>query len=173
MLNSKAAPSKTSNVLKKMNHMLYTVFLFQAIICFTFAGANIIWTDNNASDHFYLDLSDNPGFGTYAIQVLVFFVAYSHMIPISLYVALEIVKLALAYLLRQDLDMYYEEDDKAAICRTSDLIEELGQVEFIFSDKTGTLTCNVMDFKKCTINGNVYGEGDRPIGASYYGVGLD
>jgi len=69
--------------------------------------------------------------------------------------------------------MYYEEDDKPAACRTSDLIEELGQVEFIFSDKTGTLTCNVMDFKKCSINGKVYGDGDRPKGASYYGVGLD
>jgi phospholipid-transporting ATPase len=62
------------------------------------------------------------------------------MIPISLYVALEIVKLALAYLLKNDVEMYYEPDDKPAACRTSDLIEELGQVEFIFSDKTGTLT---------------------------------
>jgi phospholipid-transporting ATPase len=70
------------------------------------------------------------------------------MIPISLYVALEIVKLALAYLVASDVEMYYAEDDKPAMCRTSDLIEELGQVEFIFSDKTGTLTCNVMDFKK-------------------------
>jgi phospholipid-transporting ATPase len=53
------------------------------------------------------------------------------------------------------------------------LIEELGQVEFIFSDKTGTLTCNVMDFKKWSINGKVYGEGDRPIDATYQGIGLD
>jgi phospholipid-transporting ATPase len=48
------------------------------------------------------------------------------MIPISLYVALEIVKLALAYLVASDIEMYYEEDDKPAACRTSDLIEELG-----------------------------------------------
>jgi phospholipid-transporting ATPase len=95
------------------------------------------------------------------------------MIPISLYVALEIVKLSLAYLLANDIEMYFEEDDKRAVCRTSDLIEELGQVEFIFSDKTGTLTCNVMDFKKCSINGKVYGEGDRPKDAEYRSIGLD
>jgi phospholipid-transporting ATPase len=43
MLNSKEAPSKTSNVLLRMNKMLYTVFLFQAMICFVFAGASLMW----------------------------------------------------------------------------------------------------------------------------------
>jgi magnesium-transporting ATPase (P-type) len=46
-------------------------------------------------------------------------------------------------------------------------------VEFIFSDKTGTLTCNIMDFKKCSINGKVYGEGDRAKTETGYGIGLD
>lgn len=72
-------------------------------------------------------------------------VAYSHLIPISLYVAMEVVKLCLAYLIGQDLQMYYEPNDVPAVCRVSDLIEELGQVEFIFSDKTGTLTSNCME----------------------------
>ncbi|MEE4247346.1 MAG: hypothetical protein V2I33_18205 [Kangiellaceae bacterium] len=126
MLNSKDAPSKTSNVLRKMNHMLYTVFIFQAMICIFFAIATIIWLRDNADEHFYLEAETDPGFGFYCVQVLTFWVAYSHMIPISLYVALEIVKLALAYLVSSDLEMYYEEDDKPAICRTSDLIEELG-----------------------------------------------
>jgi len=45
--------------------------------------------------------------------------------------------------------MFDVEDGKFALCRNSDLIEELGQVEFIFSDKTGTLTQNKMEFKKC------------------------
>ncbi|ANQ11113.1 Phospholipid-transporting ATPase [Plasmodium coatneyi] len=46
-----------------------------------------------------------------------------------------------------------------AVPRTSSLIEELGQIEYIFSDKTGTLTCNVMEFRKCAINGISYGNG--------------
>ena len=46
--------------------------------------------------------------------------------------------------------------------RNSDLIEELGQVEFVFSDKTGTLTQNKMVFKKFTVNGEVYGVDNCP-----------
>lgn len=81
--------------------------------------------------------------------------------------------------------MYYSETDTPAMARTSNLNEELGQVgsapysgfssgnsdtwlthlasdclfqvKYLFSDKTGTLTCNVMHFKKCTIAGITYG----------------
>lgn len=48
----------------------------------------------------------------------------------------------------QDLGMYYEEEDRPMLVRNSDLIEELGQIEFVFSDKTGTLTRNEMEFKR-------------------------
>ena len=57
-----------------------------------------------------------------------------------------------------DYKMYDFNAQKSAIARTSDLIEELGQVEFIFSDKTGTLTQNEMVFRKCGINNKIYGE---------------
>ncbi|KAI4585687.1 hypothetical protein MJG53_005921 [Ovis ammon polii x Ovis aries] len=63
--------------------------------------------------------------------------------------------------LMQDLDMRYEPTDTAAMARTSNLNEELGQVKYIFSDKTGTLTCNVMQFKKCTIAGVAYGQNSQ------------
>lgn len=52
--------------------------------------------------------------------------------------------------------MYYKETDTPAICRTSSLIEELGQIEYIFSDKTGTLTRNIMEFRNCSIAGKCY-----------------
>lgn len=55
MLNSKAAPSKISNILRTMNNMLYTIFGFQAFICLTFAGFSMLWQDNNADDHTYLE----------------------------------------------------------------------------------------------------------------------
>ncbi len=74
------------------------VFAFQAIICFTFAAASVSWQSANAEDHTYLD-EDKPAGETYIIQLLTFYVAYSHLIPISLYVALEVVKMALAYLI--------------------------------------------------------------------------
>lgn len=76
----------------------------------------------------------------------------------SLFVTVEIVKYYHAFLINSDLDIYYEPTDTPAVCRTSSLVEELGQIEYIFSDKTGTLTCNVMEFKQCSITGICYAD---------------
>jgi phospholipid-transporting ATPase len=96
------------------------------LICISFGLGHFVWNSDNGGSHVYLDLNSSPGAGEFIVFVLTFVVAYSHLIPISLYVALEVVKLALSYMIGQDLEMYYEEDDKPAICRTSDLVEELG-----------------------------------------------
>lgn len=53
--------------------------------------------------------------------------------------------------------MYYEPVDRPAIAKTGDLNEDLGQIEYIFTDKTGTLTENMMEFKRCSIKGKLYG----------------
>ena len=57
-----------------------------------------------------------------------------------------------------DLKMYDEETDQPAEANTSDLNEDLGQVEYLFSDKTGTLTQNVMIFKQFSIDDKIYEE---------------
>jgi phospholipid-translocating ATPase len=62
------------------------------------------------------------------------------MIPISLYVIIEVLKLGQASYINKDVEMFDEDSLSFAHCRNSDLIEELGQVEMVFSDKTGTLT---------------------------------
>jgi phospholipid-transporting ATPase len=71
---------------------------------------------------------------------------------------MEVVKFQQAQLINFDLDMYYEKTDTPALCRTSSLVEELGQIEYIFSDKTGTLTCNEMEFKMCSVGGVAYAD---------------
>ncbi|KAJ3027261.1 hypothetical protein HDV00_011278 [Rhizophlyctis rosea] len=58
-----------------------------------------------------------------------------------------------------DDEMYDEEQDKHVAPQSWNLCDDLGQIEYIFSDKTGTLTCNMMDFRKCSINGVLYGKG--------------
>jgi phospholipid-transporting ATPase len=56
------------------------------------------------------------------------------------------IKMGQARIIGEDVNIYDPETGHSN-CRNSDLIEEMGQVEFIFSDKTGTLTCNIMEFK--------------------------
>ena len=76
-------------------------------------------------------------------------------------------------MINSDVRMFFAdpEDMKFALCRNSDLIEELGQVEFVFSDKTGTLTQNKMEFKKCYVGVESYGhltDQDITIGETDY-----
>jgi len=92
------------------------------------------------------------------LDILTFIILYNNLIPISLIVTMEVVKFQQAQLINNDLDMYYAKTDTPALCRTSSLVEELGQIEYVFSDKTGTLTCNEMEFRCCTIGGVAYAE---------------
>lgn len=71
---------------------------------------------------------------------------------------MEVVKFQQAQLINFDLDMYYAKTDTPAVCRTSSLVEELGQIEYVFSDKTGTLTCNEMEFRCCSVAGIAYAD---------------
>jgi phospholipid-transporting ATPase len=71
---------------------------------------------------------------------------------------MEIVKFQQAQFINFDLEMYHEPTDTPALCHMSSLVEELGQIEYIFSDKTGTLTRNEMEFRFCTIAGTAYAD---------------
>ena len=78
------------------------------------------------------------------------------MIPLSLYVTIEIIKLGQVYFIHEDSQLYDKVTDKKLECRALNITEELGQVEYVFSDKTGTLTENNMVFRRCTIGGVDY-----------------
>jgi P-type E1-E2 ATPase len=79
------------------------------------------------------------------------------LIPISLYVSIEIVRIGQTILLGIDPAMFDPLTKKYAVPRSTNLTEELGQIGYVFSDKTGTLTQNVMAFKQCIIDERVYG----------------
>ena len=75
-------------------------------------------------------------------------------------ITLEMVKFIQALFISWDLSMYHEETDTPANVQSSNLNEELGQIHHVFSDKTGTLTCNVMNFKKLSLGVKVFGLDD-------------
>ncbi|KAI6112036.1 Ca-transporting ATPase [Pisolithus croceorrhizus] len=99
-------------------------------------------------------------------DILTFIILYNNLIPISLIVTTEVVRLQHAALISADLDMYYEVRDTPAVVRTSSLVEDLGRVEFVFADKTGTLTRNEMVFRAASIGGVAYAEEVDPGRAS-------
>ena len=68
----------------------------------------------------------------------------------------EIVTAALRVFINLDIDMYHAKTDTRTIARST-TVTDLGQVQYVFSDKTGTLTQNVMVFKRCSVDGNVFG----------------
>lgn len=98
---------------------------------------------------------------------IVFFLLYNNFIPISLYVSIEIVNMCQAFLITSDINLYRKELDLACSVRSSNLVQELGMVSNVFSDKTGTLTRNEMNLVKFVINGTIYDvQDDQDSGVS-------
>lgn len=73
------------------------------------------------------------------------------MVPISAYMNIEVYRVFGSYFMHHDLHLYDDESDQPCEVNASNLNEELGQVNILFSDKTGTLTKNMMKFVKCYI----------------------
>jgi len=76
-----------------------------------------------------------------------------------MFASIEIVKTIQAYFIAQDLDVYYKPFNTTCVPKNWGISDKLGQIEYIFSDKTGNLTQNVMEFQKCSVHGVIYGEG--------------
>lgn len=93
-----------------------------------------------------------------------FFLLCYQFIPVSLYVTMSLVYSMQSFVMENDLKLYDEVNDEPMRVRTSVLNDDLGQVGYIFTDKTGTLTANLMQFRKCIVDGVSYGLGDSDIG---------
>ncbi|XP_054730850.1 phospholipid-transporting ATPase IF [Anastrepha obliqua] len=87
---------------------------------------------------------------------LSFLILFNYLIPISLYVTIELQRGIGGFFMEWDIQLYDEATDENFIVNTSNLNEELGQINILFSDKTGTLTKNEMIFQQCSINGRKY-----------------
>uniref|UniRef100_A0A8C8C283 Phospholipid-transporting ATPase n=1 Tax=Oncorhynchus tshawytscha TaxID=74940 RepID=A0A8C8C283_ONCTS len=130
MQNSTRPPLKLSSVEHITNTLILALFGCLLAISLVCSAGQTLWKTQYGDFAWYMDL--NCEFGTFNLCN-----DFLHILF--------------------DMDMHYEPTDTSAMARTSNLNEELGQVKYIFSDKTGTLTCNVMQFKKCSIAGVAYG----------------
>ncbi|CAG7855112.1 Phospholipid-transporting ATPase DNF1; AltName: Full=Flippase DNF1 [Serendipita indica DSM 11827] len=164
VLNSGGTPSKRSKVERQMNPMVFINLALLAIV-----GVVCAIVDSALQRH-YLRRSaywvfgeplpdDNPSFNGFTT----FFnalITFQNVVPISLYISIEFVRTCQAAFIYFDSEMYYEPADQKALSRSWNLSDDLGQVKFVVSDKTGTLTQNSMVFRKCSIGGKIY-EGDE------------
>ncbi|XP_076863534.1 phospholipid-transporting ATPase ID isoform X3 [Brachyhypopomus gauderio] len=161
MQNCGRTKFKRTSIDKLMNTLVLWIFGFLICMGIILAIGNTIW-EQKVGRHFWAYLQWNDllssavfsGFLTFWSYVIIL----NTVVPISLYVSVEVLRLGHSYFINWDRKMYYSRRDTPAEARTTTLNEELGQVEFIFSDKTGTLTQNIMIFSKCSINGKTYGD---------------
>ncbi|KAK3809912.1 MAG: hypothetical protein JOS17DRAFT_764577 [Linnemannia elongata] len=163
MLNSGDTPSKRSRIEKDLNFHIVMNFIILFALSIGSAIANgVIFADtsNNSGTYFEFGADASTPFMSAFITFWSCLILYQNIVPISLYISIEIVKTAQAYFIHKDIDMYDERVDQACTPKTWNISDDLGQIEYIFSDKTGTLTQNVMEFQKCTINGIDYGVGE-------------
>ncbi|KAI5809953.1 phospholipid-translocating P-type ATPase [Peziza echinospora] len=160
MMNAGATPSKRSRITRELNWNVIVNFLILLGMCLI-SGImeGVTWSKGNESLNFFEfgSIGGSPPIdGVVAFWAAV--ILFQNLVPISLYISIEIVKLLQAYFIYSDVQMYYAKIDYPCTPKSWNISDDLGQIEYIFSDKTGTLTQNVMEFKKCTINGVPYGE---------------
>ncbi|KAG8591805.1 hypothetical protein GDO81_000313 [Engystomops pustulosus] len=165
MLNNSGPRYKRSKLERRLNSDILWCVLLLLIMCLFGALGYGIWLQGYPEPPLFILPEPNgerlspalAGFYMFWTMIIILQV----LIPISLYVSIEVVKLGQVYFIQNDRDFYCEKSDSLIECRALNICEDLGQVQYIFSDKTGTLTENKMVFRRCSIAGVEYSHKDN------------
>ncbi|PHH88534.1 hypothetical protein CDD83_7414 [Cordyceps sp. RAO-2017] len=152
-MNANQHPTAKRPALEKIvNRVVIILAIYVMVLSVGIATGYLKWQSDFERKAWYLDRAAVPFH-----QILIAFVImFNNIVPLSLYITLEIIKVGQLLLVNSDVNMYHEETDTPARCNTNTILENLGQVGYIFSDKTGTLTDNIMKFRKLSVAGTVW-----------------
>ncbi|XP_075799244.1 phospholipid-transporting ATPase VD isoform X1 [Microtus pennsylvanicus] len=160
MLNNSGPRYKRSKLERRANTDVLWCVLLLVVMCLTGALGHGIWLSRYENMLFF-NIPEPDGrvvspvlTGFYVFWTMI--ILLQVLIPISLYVSIEIVKLGQIYFIQSDVDFYNEKMDSTIQCRALNITEDLGQIQYLFSDKTGTLTENKMVFRRCSVAGFDY-----------------
>ncbi|KAJ8447209.1 hypothetical protein Cgig2_030440 [Carnegiea gigantea] len=170
MLNNAGAPSKRSRLETQMNREIILLSLFLVVLCTIACTLFGTWNGRHKDElnemPFYRKKDYNKvpqkDYNYSGIGLEIFFtflmavIEFQIMIPISLYISMELVRVGQAYLMNRDTSMFDEASGSSFQCRALNINEDLGQIKYVFSDKTGTLTENKMEFRSASIWGTDY-----------------
>ncbi|KAF4337101.1 phospholipid-transporting ATPase DNF3 [Fusarium beomiforme] len=152
-MNANKHPKAKKPALERVvNKIVVTLATYVVVLSVGVSMGYVNWQESTERHSWYLYKAKVP---FYQI-IIAFIIMFNNVVPLSLYISLEIVKIGQLLMLNSDIEMYDEETDTPARCNTNTILENLGQVGYVFSDKTGTLTDNIMKFRKISIAGTVW-----------------
>ena len=163
LINSPDLRAKHSSVELEMNKHLIAIFIYQVLLSSILSIVYVILYSKNFNNlwKYFFDKEknnvDSEFMKIFAKMTGTWIVINSNFVPISLLVTMEGIKFFQAMFMEWDIDMFDKETSIGCKVQSSTLNEELGQIKYIFSDKTGTLTKNCMIYKMMSIGKSIYG----------------
>jgi phospholipid-transporting ATPase len=158
MMNGVKAKPKRSKLEEQLNLYIFFVFFIVVFFCAVGSLLNTLWLKTYIETAGYMFILEKSYLMSFLLRLGNWILIFGNMVPISLMVSLETVKFIQAIIISKDKKLLTVKDKIMCEVQSSNLNEELGQVEYIFSDKTGTLTCNEMVFRKLVIGSKPYGK---------------